>query len=333
MNYRKISFIFLVTLFTLVSCKKDPKKNVIPVANAGASSTITLPTDFVTLTGTGTDADGSVVAYLWSQISGPSSTVITNPGSPSTLINGFKEGKYVFQLMVTDNEGATGVDTASILVNPNPIVTVTLQPGATEGQDAKPAAMQGCSGGSSYANVPNINFPNDPDLAIAAWTFNADGCATGQYRSFLKFTALSNIPQTATILSAKLSLYGVTSSGASPQGNSYYPGSPYNSYGTNACWIKRVTGSWTETGITWNNQPSVTDANRIAIPASTSQWGYNATDLDVTEMVKAMVNNTNSNNGFCIMLQVEEYYRSVNFASSDHTDATKRPKLVVTYKE
>lgn len=319
-------------VFVLMGCKKDMPKNSVPVANAGSSSEITLPVNFVNLIGSAADADGKVVAYLWSKVSGPSA-IIENPGAASTKISDMKEGFYLFQLMVTDNEGATGVDTVSVTVKPNPVITVTLQPGPAEGQDARPAATQGCSGGASYANVANDNYPDLPELAITAWTFGSNGCATGQYRSFLKFTALSNIPQTATILSAKLSLYGVTSSLSSPQGNSYYPGSPYNSYGTNECWIKRVTGSWTETGITWNNQPSVTDVNRVAIPASTSQWSYNVIDLDVTEMVKSMVNNANANNGFCIMHQIEDYYRSVTFASSDHADATKRPKLVVVYQQ
>ena len=58
------------------------------------------------------------------------------------------------------------------------------------------------------------------------------------------------------------------------------------------------------------------------IPASTSQWGDIVTYLDLTEMVKAMVNKANVNNGFCIMHQVEDFYRSVSFASSDHPDTT-----------
>jgi hypothetical protein len=303
--------------------------NKVPTAEAGNSVEITLPTNTATLSGSGTDSDGTITAYLWSQVSGPSVSIISNPGSASTQISSLSEGKYIFQLMVSDNEGAVGVDTTSILVKPNPIKTLTLQPGPTEGQDARPSARQGCSG---IDNSANINFP-DVDLAICAWTFSANGCSTGQYRSFLKFTGLSAIPQSATILSAKLSLYGVASSLSSPQGNSYYPGSPYNSYGTNECWLKRVTGDWSESTITWNNQPAVTDANRIAIPASTLQWGYNVTDIDVTEMVKGMVNIANANHGFSLMHQVEEYYRSMTFASSDHADATKRPKLVVTYKE
>lgn len=328
-----LRILFAAGFFLLIAaCKKDTPKNSVPVANAGNSAEITLPVNSVNLTGSGADADGKIVAYLWSKVSGPSA-VIENPGAISTKVSEMKEGSYLFQLMVTDNEGATGVDTVSVTVKPSPVVTLTLQPGALDGQDARPAATQGCWGGASYANVANDNYPDLPELAMTAWTFDANGCATGQYRSFLKFTALSNIPQTATVLSAKLSLYGVSSSLSSPQGNSYYPGSPYNSSGSNECWIKRVTGTWTEASITWNNQPAVTDVNRVAIPASTSQWNYTVTDLDVTEMVKAMVNNANANNGFCIMHQVENYYRSVTFASSDHPDASKRPKLVVVYQQ
>ena len=81
-----------------------------------------------------------------------------------------------------------------------------------------------------------------------------------------------------------------------------------------------------------NNQPAVTETNKVAIPASTSQWGYEVQDIDVTNMVKDMVTNA-TNNGFCIMLQNEVFYRSVTFASSDNADAAKRPKLVITYQE
>lgn len=306
--------------------------NKVPVANAGNSVIITVPTDVVTLSGSGSDTDGNVVAYLWSQVSGPFASTIDNPGSASTQIRGLKEGKYVFQLMVTDNKGATGVDTASVTVNPNPIKTLILQPGPTDGIDTRPATMQNCATGVPFANIGNIATPDLQDLAICAWTFNSEGCSTGQYRSYLKFAGLSAIPQNATIISVKLSLYGVTTSLSSPQGNSYYPGSPYNSFGTNECWIKRVTGDWNEATLTWNNQPAATELNRVAIPASTSQWGYNVIDLDVTNMVKEMVNNANSNFGFVLMHQIEQYYRSVTFGSSDNDDPAKRPKLVVVYQ-
>ena len=128
MRLRVVSSVII--LLFLVSCEKenDVILNVVPVADAGAPIAITLPTNTVTLTGTGTDSDGTIVAYLWSQVSGPAATVIVNPGSPSTAVNGLVQGNYVFQLMVTDDDGATGVDTVSVSVSQAPQQTLTLQP-------------------------------------------------------------------------------------------------------------------------------------------------------------------------------------------------------------
>ncbi|HSC38348.1 MAG TPA: hypothetical protein VLD19_10765, partial [Chitinophagaceae bacterium] len=127
-NLKSILFALSGSAVLLAGCTKDSLK--VPTSNAGPSKTITLPTDTVTLSGSGADADGQVVAYLWSQVSGPSSTIIVNPGSPASLIKGFtQQGTYVFQLMVTDNQGLTGVDTATVIVNPSlAIKTLTLQP-------------------------------------------------------------------------------------------------------------------------------------------------------------------------------------------------------------
>ena len=326
-----VLLVFII-LTAFNACTKT-ELNKVPVADAGPALTIQLPVDSVTLTGSGKDEDGSITGYLWSKVSGPTIPSIFTPGESSTKINYLKAGTYVFQLMVVDDDGATGLDTVSVNVLPSIIQTLTIQPGASDGEDARITAMQNCTPGNHLNNIGNQNAPDFQDMPICAWTNNVNGCATMQYRVFFKFTALSAISQTATIQSAKLSLYGASSSLSLPLGNSYYPGSPYNSSGTNECWLKQVTGSWSESAITWNNQPATNETNRIAIPASTTQWGYNVQDIDVTNMVKDMVNNANSNNGFCIMLQNEIYYRSMTFGSSDNSDPAKRPKLVIIYQE
>lgn len=306
--------------------------NKVPTAEAGNPVEITLPTNTATLSGSGTDIDGTIKAYLWSQVSGPSVSVINNPGSASTQISALSEGKYIFQLMVTDNEGAVGVDTTSIVVKKPVVQLLTLQPSAAEADVAYIFATQSCTTGTPYATAGNTLQPQVEDMPVGAWTFDNNGCATGQIRSLLKFPGLNVIPQNATIISAKLSLYGVSSSGTFTVGNSYYPGSGYNPFGTNELWIKRVTGNWAESSVTWNTQPSVTETNRVAIPTSTSQWGYNVTDIDVTEMVKSMVNTSNANYGFCFMLQNETHYRSMTFGSPNNTTAAKRPKLIIEYR-
>ena len=84
--------------------------NIPPVANAGSDNTVTLPTNSLTVSGSGSDADGTVVGYQWTKISGPSSYTIVDPISAVTNITGLVQGVYQFQLKVTDNTGATGTD-------------------------------------------------------------------------------------------------------------------------------------------------------------------------------------------------------------------------------
>ena len=102
-----------------------------PVANAGSDQTITLPTNSVTVSGSGSDADGTVVSYVWTKISGPSSYNIVNPTSAVTAINGLVQGVYQFQLTVTDNNGATGTDIMQVTVN----AAANIPPVANAGSD------------------------------------------------------------------------------------------------------------------------------------------------------------------------------------------------------
>lgn len=91
--------------------------NTSPVANAGADNTITLPTNSVTLVGSGTDPDGTIASYLWEQTIG-AAAIITTPNAATTTVTGLVEGTYEFRLTVTDNQGATHQDTVQITVNP-----------------------------------------------------------------------------------------------------------------------------------------------------------------------------------------------------------------------
>jgi hypothetical protein len=99
----------------------DEPGNVSPVAVAGADQAITLPVNFVTVNGSASsDPDGTITAYLWSKVSGPSTYTITSPATAITTITGLVAGTYVFHLTVTDNDGAEHGDDIVITVLPAP---------------------------------------------------------------------------------------------------------------------------------------------------------------------------------------------------------------------
>jgi hypothetical protein len=100
-----------------------------PPVDAGNSQTIQLPVNSVELSGTVTKSTSKIVGYLWSQVSGPNIPEIASESSTTTDVNGLIVGTYVFQFLAIDSLGLTGVDTVSVIVNPSPVQTVTLQPG------------------------------------------------------------------------------------------------------------------------------------------------------------------------------------------------------------
>jgi hypothetical protein len=211
----------------------------------------------------------------------------------------------------------------SVVINHNidGTTTLTLRPGK-DGQDANVLYFEG------RPDQMDANFNYQHVLETYAWT---DGGTPITRRSFIRFDSLAKVPDTARIISAKLYLYGALADSEAPQGNSSYPGTPYAPYDNNTCYVERVVKPWTETTITWNNQPLITQLNRTTLGPSNVQWGYN-TSVDVTKLVRPMVKKPLHNYGFRISLQSETFYKSILFYSSEISDGSKRPKLVITYK-
>jgi hypothetical protein len=285
--------------------------NKIPVSNAGPSRTITLP-DTVVVNGSGTDVDGKVVAYLWSQVSGPAPSTITNPGTTSTGIKFTDPGTYVFQLLVVDDKGATGVDTATIVVKPYPgTQTLTLQPANNPGEFN--FTIEASTNLSSIASL---------DLPCETWSRNGNFFMV---RPVVKFD-LSSIPANATIVSANLYLYSYPS----PTSNGNLTDANFGT--TNSMYVQQITQNWSPSTATWANQPATTTTNQVSVAqANTSTLDLN---LDVTAMTANMVAN-NTNYGWMLKLQNEVQYNSRIFIASRNTNtgwASKFPKLVVVYK-
>ena len=102
------------TAVDTVNVTVNAAANIPPTANVGADQIITLPISLLSITGTGTDTDGTV-SYNWTKISGPTSGAITDASSAATSVTGLTEGTYQFELRVTDNKGATAVDTLPVI--------------------------------------------------------------------------------------------------------------------------------------------------------------------------------------------------------------------------
>lgn len=89
-----------------------------PLANAGNDVTINLPVNSVQLNGLGsTDGNGFIAQWNWSQVSGPSTAVISSPNYAVTQISGLTQGSYQFQLKITNNNGIVSTDLVVITVN------------------------------------------------------------------------------------------------------------------------------------------------------------------------------------------------------------------------
>lgn len=298
----------LVLGVSLFSCQKTtpPSQRKPPVVTAGASQTITLPSDSVTLNGWATDSSSTIVAYLWSEVSGPNVPVIEDEGSKTTGVTGLTGGTYIFQLMATDSFGLTGVNTVQITVNGPSKNSITISP------LHNPYEIEFI--GSTQLNYSEGQYPQE--LGAEEWTIN--GVQVG-VRSVVKFD-LSSVTNT-NFTSAQLSLY----SNPTPfTANLETP-----NYGTsNAFYIQRVNENWDPTTETWLTQPTTDSTAEVLVP-QTNLSTLDLPNIDVTQLVKNML--SSGNYGFEMRLQNEVIYNSRIFCSSSYSDSTKRPVLTINY--
>ncbi len=118
-----IAVFFSFAIFLFSSCKKDNAgtiSNQSPLAEAGPDQLVNLPIDSTELIGMGTDADGSIVSYEWSRISGPAQYVLSGATGSSAKLKNLERGTYVFELKVTDNSGSSAMDRIIITVVQGP---------------------------------------------------------------------------------------------------------------------------------------------------------------------------------------------------------------------
>jgi Domain of unknown function (DUF4082)/Secretion system C-terminal sorting domain/Bacterial Ig domain len=123
-----------------------------PVANAGSNQTITLPASSVTLNGS--SSTGTITSYLWTQISGPNTPVITTPATVSTTVTGLIQGVYVFQLSLNAGVSTSQVTITVSAAGTSSTIFTTQTPVATTDNDYPGAtSIQGVEDGVKFTST------------------------------------------------------------------------------------------------------------------------------------------------------------------------------------
>lgn len=115
-DFVKVTIGSSTTTSTLTGSTTTSTTNVAPVAYAGSNLTVKLPTNYVTIYGKGTDSDGTIAAYKWTQLQGPNSASLSGATSSKVTASGLVRGWYVFRLTVKDDDGATRYDDMGVKV-------------------------------------------------------------------------------------------------------------------------------------------------------------------------------------------------------------------------
>ncbi|HZY78430.1 MAG TPA: T9SS type B sorting domain-containing protein [Cyclobacteriaceae bacterium] len=152
--------------------------NLFPRADAGADKIIRLPQTTILLDGSGSDEDGEIKSFAWTQVSGGTASIAT-PAAATTTISGLAEGEYVFRLTVTDDDGASDLNEVLVrvvsstnnlppIVNAGPDKQIFLPISAIVLSDAT-ASDDGSISTYQWTKLagPNVTLENPTQLALS----------------------------------------------------------------------------------------------------------------------------------------------------------------------
>ena len=185
--------------------------NTPPIADAGTDQSVDEQSP-VTLSGSGSDSDGTVVSYSWAQTTGDAVT-LTSANSASTSFNSptsTNELTLTFQLTVTDNEGATVTDNVDVMVLPviedGDITNIVINEAASQNSilddidGDSPDWLELYNGTDNTISLANWSLTDNaddlakwvfPDISMApegyllVWASDKNRQFSGQYRSFV----------------------------------------------------------------------------------------------------------------------------------------------------
>ena len=187
--------------------------------------------------------------------------------------------------------------------NKNSQKEITIIPDSNTGQNSIISSLE-----------QNKNFSGEENNHLYA-TVNGEN--SNIIRVLIKF---KEIPRNVEIDSAYLSLKFNTTS---IYGKEHY--------GVNQFVISRIISPWDKEDVTWNNQPVVSEFNKIYQDKVLLSNDPNR--INITKLVQEISDDYANSYGFQLKLLNENQNALLLLASSNHPDKNLRPKLQVYYKE
>lgn len=202
---------------------------------------------------------------------------------------------------------ATETATRRPTLTPTPTETATQRPTFTPTVTATPVSISLCAVADAYI-LSDSNTSNTGSYANlrAAYSLGPDAF---HHRALVRFNT-SGLPQNAVVQSAQFQAYLTAGGGSLAQ----------VSLG-----VHRVTGAWTENGVTWSNQPSVASSPE-ASAALGQVTGYKS--WDVKGLAQGWIDGSLPNYGLELR-GPEVSWWSRTFSSREGADC---PRLLLTLK-
>jgi hypothetical protein len=169
--------------------------NSAPTANAGAAQSVTASTN-VTLIGTGSDSDGSIASYTWTQTAGPAVQASGNNAAVLTFVAPSLPATTVltFSLVVTDNRGATS---APSTVNVTVFAAVNALPVASAG--VPQTVLSGAT-----VTLEGSGSDSDGTVQTYTWTQTSGPAVTLSSTSVARPTFTAPVVTSTTLLTFSL---------------------------------------------------------------------------------------------------------------------------------
>ena len=146
--------------------------NNLPVANAGADKSVQV-NEAVSITGSGSDTDGTIASYEWKKGSTVLATTASFDYTPNTV------GTDTLTLTVTDNDGATGTDSMTVTVTATPNTPPTADAGTDKTVEVnKPVTITG-SGSDTDGTIASYEWKKDNTVLATTASFVYTPTAVG----------------------------------------------------------------------------------------------------------------------------------------------------------